>query len=71
MISYKSGICCVCQCAVPLQPSPIPRQQELDRGLDDWDINREYGESINYVVIDHIFYGQKCDGSGQIPQALI
>ncbi len=66
----KQGVCSVCECAVPLQPSSAALIAEHERGYDDWMINREYGDAINYICVDHTFYGEHCEGSGQIPQVV-
>jgi hypothetical protein len=62
------GICCVCQQKVNISTSSEPRQQEYDAGHDDNSIDMTYGDEINYVCDAHDFYGEHCDGSGQIPQ---
>lgn len=65
------GICAVCGQEVALERSFIPRQDERDRGFDDWEIDMTYGESINYLVITHEICEVLCEGSGQIPQTVI
>jgi hypothetical protein len=66
-----SGICCVCEEKQSIIYSPLPRQEEKDRGLDNFEINMTYGENINFIVEPHDFYGQPCSGSGQIPQFIL
>lgn len=65
MVTFTKGICCGCHSPVPIVPSPIPRL-EVDSDYPEL----EYGESINYICVDHDFYGATCDGSGQMPQAV-
>jgi hypothetical protein len=71
MTSYKKGICCGCQSEVAIQPCGLPRQEERERGFDDDDINMTYGTSIDFVVVEHSFFGEHCEGSGQIPQVIV
>jgi hypothetical protein len=71
MVTHKKGICSVCQSEVPINHSSIPSDEERKRGMEDYEISMTYGENINFICIDHEFYGEKCDGSGQIPQFII
>lgn len=66
----KYGMCCGCEAKQPLVRSSSARQEERERGFDDWEIDQQYGESIDYIVASHDFYGSHCDGSGQIPQVI-
>ena len=65
------GICSVCQERIAVLRSSVPLAQEIARGEDAQDIERQYGEIIHYVVIDHDAWGERCDGSGQIPQTIL
>ena len=65
------GICSCCEQKVCIERSPIPRQQELDMGYEDFEISMTYGESINFICSPHDCWGVPCEGSGQIPQAVI
>lgn len=65
------GICTCCQAEVPIYASSLARKEEEDRGYDQREIDMTYGESINYLVEQHDFYGELCEGSGQIPQAVL
>ena len=69
--NYKKGLCCGCQSVVPVQPSTLAVEECLDKGIEEWELEQTYGNSIRYIVIDHTFYGEHCDGSGQIPQVVI
>ncbi len=71
MVTFKSGVCCACQSVVPLTRSEIPLQQELARGWDREMCEMEYGDSIHYICVSHEFYGEPCEGTGQIPQCVL
>lgn len=72
MINIKKGICCVCESEVPITSSSLPRDEvKREQGWDDFDIDHEYGETINFICIDHDFCGQRCEGIGQIPQFIL
>ena len=71
-ITIKTGICCVCQSRIPINKSSLPREEELAHyDNDEFFVDMQYGDCINYVMIDHDFFGEKCSGSGQIPQFLV
>ena len=65
------GICTGCQEQQSIRRSSTPRQEEKERGMEDCEIDQTYGDTINFVVEPHDFHGEPCDGSGQIPQALV
>jgi hypothetical protein len=67
----KIGICTVCESRVAIVRSDIARKEERERGLDDWEIDMQYGDSINFLVMTHEFCGERCDGSQQIPQTVL
>ena len=71
MLAYREGICCACQCVVPIDPSSAPRDEERERGIEDWEINLIYGGAIDFIVVQHDAYGVPCEGSGQIPQVVL
>lgn len=72
------GVCCTCQCVVPVSRSTVALYAEINRlDLDHEDpfiadyIRDDYGDSIDYLCDPHDAFGQPCDGAGQIPQAII
>lgn len=65
------GICCGCQSPVDLQYSSLPLHQLLELGQDEEEIHREYGDSISYVCVSHDAWGERCDGSGLVPQVVL
>jgi hypothetical protein len=62
------GVCCTCQAVHPLVTSSLPSYQmrELLGGDDDFD----FGDSINYVMAEHDFCGQRCEGVNMCPQTV-
>lgn len=66
------GICCGCQGSVELV-SAQRRELSLVDYTDDQisDECRWLGESVDYLVIEHEFCGERCDGSGQVPQVVL
>jgi hypothetical protein len=71
MVKWRKGICCGCQTQVPLTESDIPRQQELDNGMDDWSIDRMYVDAVGFLCVEHEAWGERCEGSGQVPQVVL
>lgn len=65
------GICCGCQSPQDIQLSNLPANQMADLGWDAEDMDRCFGDDHRYVVMEHDFHGQRCDGSGLVPQAII
>lgn len=66
------GVCTVCQSVKEVSRSSLAVQQLIDDlGYEEEDLAREYGEEIHYLVDEHEFCGQRCDGVGQIPQVLV
>ncbi len=74
-VSVKLGICCVCQEKVLIEASSLARDELSERYgsdyYDEWFIDQWYGDSINFLVVEHKFYGERCDGSGQVPQVVL
>lgn len=66
-----TGICCTCQQEVPIYTSYIPRNEERERGLEDFEIDMQYGPSIDYLCESHHPWGELCEGTGQIPQFVL
>ena len=65
------GICSVCQTVQPIVNSPTPSMQMEKLGYDDYEMERQFGESIYFLVVSHEFYGEHCDGSNQIPETVL
>jgi len=64
------GICCSCQCVVPVRSSSRGRLELLEIGQENEDIDLHYGESINYVCAEHNAFGPRCEGVGMVPQTV-
>jgi hypothetical protein len=60
------GVCCECQSVHPVRPAR--RRDDLDLDIDE---DNDLGPVGDYVMDIHDFYGSHCDGSGEMPQALV
>lgn len=66
MVNIKKGLCCGCQEIVPVTESrQVAEETSFDR---EWGF---MGDEGRFVCISHTFYGEPCDGSGQVPQCLV
>ncbi len=66
------GVCPVCQDVVPCRSAngQVFREMEV-LGWEFEDVQREFGESVYWLLDTHESYGAPCEGSGQVPEALI
>ena len=71
MNQTRQGICPVCQSKQLVSSSSAPRHDYREIGWDDEEIDRCHGEEVNFVLISHDFYGQPCEGGGQMPEAVL
>jgi hypothetical protein len=70
-MSDLRGVCTGCQCLVSVRFSTAPRLEMKNVGYNDWDLDMQFGESINYLCSEHDFCGERCDGSTLCPQAIV
>ena len=66
-----SGICPVCQTKQVVTPSATPLNELLTLGCDREEIDREFGDTICYILAKLESFGEHCGGSGQVPQAVV
>lgn len=66
------GVCSVCRSKVEVVSAHGRIFHEMkEHGWDDEDVIREFGQSAHYLCEKHESFGQRCDGSGQIPEAIL
>ena len=58
------GICCTCQSPHPVRNAP---PDDLDDESDDPKVD----PAADQLMIAHDMWGQRCEGSGTTPQALV
>lgn len=61
------GICPVCDQTVRVSYSPYPRQELLNAGELPGDIDKDYGDRVNYVCLGHDYRNMPCPGTDLIP----
>lgn len=64
------GVCCECQRMTPVCRNPKPEGSYLDPETGAYYTTYTEGEE-DYLIMEHYALGERCEGEGTVPQALV